>query len=126
MKQRRLIPRELFEKIIDGVALRDRVVAKLLYFGAPINQNDVYSLKIDQIDFDYNHINFDLGSIRYDRHVFLDLDLLIGKRKKGFVFTGRREKKIDPTVPYRALKKSAKNIEGLGDKFSLKDLSNRL
>lgn len=122
MQVRHLIPNDIFEKMISYLTLRDRAIAKLLYFGAPILQKHVFSLRIDQVDFENNRINFDSEFIDFERDVFLDLDILVGKRKTGYVFIGRHEKKIDPTVPFRALKKAARDV-GLGADFSLKHLS---
>jgi len=126
MENRRLVPKELFDKIIDLVCLRDKAIAKLIYFGAPISQSDVFSLTIDQVQFDKNQINYQSGPVTYPKDVFSDLDMIIGKRTYGFVFTGRGNKKIDPTVPYRAIKKSAKQIKEIDPNFSLKHLSNRI
>lgn len=126
MDQRRLISLDIFDKIIGFLSLRDKVIAKLIYFGAPISQSDVFSLRIDQVVFDSNRINYDSGPVIYPKHVFSELDLVIGKRSDGYVFVGRTEKKIDPTVPWRAIKKAAHQINGIDKRFSLRHLSNRL
>jgi hypothetical protein len=124
--QRRLIAQDIFDKIINLLSLRDKVISKLLYFGAPISQNDVLSLRIDQVEFGSNKINYESGPVIYPSHIFSELDLIIGKRIEGYVFTGRNYKKIDPTVPYRAIKRAAAKVPNIDPNFSLKHLSNRL
>lgn len=113
---------DAFISLINLLSLRDRAIAKLLYFGCEVNQGEIFPLQIKQVDFAHSRIMFDSGTRFYPKHVIHDIRKLIGRRFEGLVFLSKQGKKLDPTVPYRAVK-SAAIRRRLSHSFSLKNFT---
>ena len=95
---------------------------KLFYFGESPARDEVFSLKIEDIDFQNKVIAYQSHKSIYPLHVFHDLRELIGERTSGFVFKNRRGDRIDHTGPYRNLKRVISELN-LDPKLSFRDLS---
>lgn len=117
--QRRL-PFDIYIKILKMLSERERILAKIFYLGGSRSLEEVLSLRIEDIDFANSTLNISGELISYPKHVLHDLKYFVGKRTKGYVFTGRTGDKIDPTVPYRALKLVATKLN-LDSSFTFKD-----
>jgi len=100
----RLLKFETYVKITNNLLIRERVLAKIFYIGGSRTLEEVFSLKIENVNFKDSTINFYGQIVDYPKHVFDDIKEYIHPRKKGFVFISREGNQIDPTVPYRALK----------------------
>lgn len=120
MTQQRKMPFETYVKFIANLDLRERVLAKIFYLGGTVALEDVLSLQIKDIDFKNCAIKVGSVSIKFSDHVIEDLKLFIDGRKKGFVFTGRNNERINHTVPYRALKTVAVKL-GMDPDFTFKE-----
>ena len=99
----RKIPYNDFLTICKHLKDRERVIAELLYYGGERMLEEILSIKIENIKDSF--IDFQNGSVQYPKHVFKSLLSYLKERKKGYVFIDRKGGKIDPSVPYRALKK---------------------
>lgn len=119
--QARAFPYSMYLNFISHLKEKDRLVAKLLYFGGTRTLEELLDLKIENIDFDKRIIYFDLQPITYPLHVFADLKDLIKSRKKGKVFLGRQNAPLSPTTIFRNFKNAA-NESGLGKTFTPKAL----
>jgi len=113
-----------YERYVDLLALlpeRERLIAKLFYLGGARSLDDILSLKVTDINFDQNLIQFPNKSKTYPQHVFTDIKAFIGNRKRGFLFSNKHlNEQVHHTVPYRALKKAAVKA-GFSENFSFKD-----
>lgn len=117
---RRMLPYETYIEIITSLSLREKILAKIFYLGGNRSLDEVFSLKIEDINFLGCKINLSGSFVSYPKHVLEDLNSFIDKRKKGFVFIGRDGHRIDHTVPYRAIKAVASKLN-LAPSFTLKD-----
>lgn len=104
LTRQRKLPFELYIKIIQMLDIRERALAKIFYFGGSRTFEEALSLKIEDVNFIKNRLAFSKEPVSYPKHLFQDIKDLIGSRKKGYVFVGRKGEKINHTVPYRALK----------------------
>jgi len=90
------LKREVVEKIISKCrTLRDRCIHKLLYYGL-MRRNEVRSLKIEDIDFARKRLHLQITKRSKPRTVPVlmpgvieDVQLLIEKRKSGWVFLSK-------------------------------------
>lgn len=120
LTSKRRVPYDMYIKILKNLRERERVLAKIFYLGGSRSFDEVFSLKIEDVDFAKNIIYMSEKPISYPKHVLHDLRYFIGRRTKGHVFTGRSGDKIDITVPYRALKSVASKLN-LDPSFTFKD-----
>ena len=111
---------DMYIKILQKLSERERILAKIFYFGGSRALEGVLSLKIQDIDFRNMTLQISDERIVYPKHVLHDLRYFIGKRTQGYVFTGRNGDKIDHTVPYRALKAAITKLN-LDPSFTFKD-----
>lgn len=74
-----------FAKFVHVLSERDALIAKLLYFGGPTVE-DVLFLKYRQVNFNDYTINFSKQSIKYPKHLILELLNFSGKKKKNDLF----------------------------------------
>jgi integrase len=117
---RRKLEFDQYIRIIQELSDRERILSKLFYLGGSRTLEEVLSLKIEDINFKECTLRLSEEIVSYPKHVFNDLKTYIGSRKKGPVFIGRNGEKVDHTVPYRALKTVAANLN-LDSAFSFKD-----
>ncbi len=61
-----------FIKFIQELQERDALMAKLLYFGAP-TMDEVLNLRVSQVDLKKGMVRFNKFSVRYPKHVMLEL-----------------------------------------------------
>ncbi|MBS0654698.1 MAG: site-specific integrase, partial [Verrucomicrobia bacterium] len=120
LTSKRRLPFETYIKILKHLSERERILTKIFYLGGSRSLEEVLSLKIEDIDFTNHTLYISEEPIVYPKHVFHDLKYFIGRRTKGFVFTGRSGDKIDHTVPYRALKLIISKLD-LDPAFTFKD-----
>lgn len=99
---------------------RERIMIKLFYLGGAVALEDVLSIKIEYIDFKNFTIRLGSEEVKFSPHLMNDLMRFIGDRRKGFVFRGRQNDRINHTVPYRALKTVAVKL-GFGSDFTFKE-----
>ena len=118
----RTLPHPLFLNLIANLKDKDRLVAKLLYFGGTRTLEEVLDLKIENIDFDNHCIYFESQSTAYPMHVFSDFKVLIKDRKKGKLFLGRQNAPLNPATIFRNFKEAATE-SGLGNNFTPKALT---
>lgn len=100
----RLLKFETYRKVVNNLLIRERILAKIFYIGGSRTLEEVFALKIEDVNFKESTLNFFGKSVEYPKHLFQDLKDYISPRKKGFIFISRDGNQIDPTVPYRALK----------------------
>lgn len=108
--QQRKMPFETYVKFISALNLRWRIMAKIFYLGGSVRLNDVLSLKVEDINFRNSTIAIRVDPIKFPLHAMEDLRTLIGKRKKGYIFQGRKNDRINHSIPYRALKVVASKL----------------
>lgn len=120
--QARTLPYPLFLNFIANLKEKDRLVAKLLYFGGSRTLEEVLDLKIENIDFDNRCINFESQPTIYPLHIFSDLKALAKDRKKGRLFLGRQNAALNPATMFRNFKEAATE-SGLGKNFTPKALT---
>ena len=70
-----------FIKFVQLLPERDALIAKLLYFGAP-TMDEVLSLRVDQIDSRKGLVKFKKFSVKYPKHVMLELKSSLTQKKK--------------------------------------------
>lgn len=116
----RLLKFETYIKIVNNLLLRDRIIAKICYLGGSRPTEDVFSLKIQDINFSHNILKLGEKFVNYPSHLFEDLKEYISSRKKGPVFANRAGVQVDNTVPYRALKTVINKLD-LDKSFTFKD-----
>lgn len=121
----RKMPLNVFINICKNLKDRERLIAKLLYFGGRRTLEDVLSLQIQDVFAPTARVAPPAIPKRYPQHVSKDLFDFIGARKSGYVFLGRHGEKIHHTVPYRALKTVASKLS-LDPSFSFKDFSEEI
>ncbi len=117
---RRLLPYQTYIEIISSLSLRDKILVKIFYLGGNRSLDEVFSLKIEDINFSECKLNLSGCFVSYPKHVLEDLKSYLGRRRKGHVFIGRDGQRIDHTVPYRAVKSVTAKLN-LDPKFTLKD-----
>lgn len=122
---RRQLSYETYIEIITYLSLREKIIAKIFYLGGNRSTDEVLSLKIEDIDYAKSMLNLSGCWVSYPKHVLENLKHYIEKRKKGFVFTDRMGKKIDSTVPYRALKTVVSKLK-FDSSFTFKDFGKNL
>lgn len=71
-----------FMEFVQLLSERDALIAKLLYFGVPTVEEVIF-LKYGQLDFNDCIINFSKQSIKYPKHLMLELLNFSGKKKKN-------------------------------------------
>lgn len=116
----RLLKFEIYIKILCCLSLRERIIAKLCYLGGSRPMEDIFSLKIENIDFSKLTLKLAEEFVSYPKHVLEDLKEHIDSRKKGLVFINREGNSVDVTVPYRALKTAVHKLD-LDKSFTFKD-----
>lgn len=120
LTSKRKLPFEMYVKFLKNLSERERILTKIFYLGGSRSLDEILSLKIEDLDFTNSTLYISGDSISYPKHVLHDLKYFIGRRTKGYVFTGRTGDKIDHTVPYRALKSVISKL-GLDPSFTFKD-----
>lgn len=117
----RVFPYSMFLKFANHLKDRDRLVAKLLYFGGSRTLEEVLNLKIEDIDFENSIIYFNSKPTTYPLHIFADTKAVIRERKKGRLFLGRQNAPLNDATIFRNFKDAA--IEsGVGQYFTPKTL----
>lgn len=120
--QARALPYSMFLNFISNLKDKDRIVAKLLYFGGNRTLEEILELKIEHLDFDDRSVYFNSQPITYPLHVFADLKTLTKERKKGRLFLGRQNAPLNTTTIFRNFKTAAVK-SGLGNNFTPKALT---
>jgi cobalamin biosynthesis Co2+ chelatase CbiK len=114
-----------FIEIIKQLNLRERVIAKIFYFGGTRSLEEVLSITIKLINHFNQTILFPTGTVKYSRPVFEDIKKMIGDRKTGYLFVGKHGEKINHTVPYRALKTVVTKL-GFDPSFTFKEFTKNI
>lgn len=120
LTQGRLLKFETYVKILNELSLRERILAKICYLGGSRPLEDIFSLKIEGINFVTCSLKLAEQFVDYPKHLLDDLREYIGSRKKGIVFISRDGDPIDLTVPYRALKTVISRLD-IDKSFTFKD-----
>ena len=99
-----------FTKFIERLSERDALIAKLLYFGEPTVE-DVVFLKYGQLDFRDCTINFSKQTIKYPKHLMLELSNFSGKkRKNNLIFLNYKGNQIVRTHLNQSFGRASKEI----------------
>jgi|GEM_PF-2165620 len=89
-----------YQEFIEFVQLlpeRDALIAKLLYFGAP-TMDEVLNLTVGQVDLKSDLVKFNKFSVRYPRHVMIDLRSYLAKKEKTeLIFMNLHGERIERT-----------------------------
>jgi integrase len=89
-----------YKEFIEFVQLltdRDALIAKLLYFGAP-TMDEVLNLRVSQINQAKGVVKFNKFSVRYPKHVMIELkSYLLKKEKKELIFMNNRGEMVERT-----------------------------
>lgn len=119
----RAFPYPMFLKFTSHLKDKDRLVAKLLYFGGSRTLEEVLNLQLEEVDFDNRIIFFGKEKIHYPLHIFADIKSLSRDRKRGRVFLGRKNNDaLNPTTVFRNFKTAAMAID-IGKIFTPKLLT---
>jgi len=117
----RKLPYNYFIAITQKLSSREQVISQLLYFGGTRTLEEILTLKIEDISLSSGHIILSKTPIPFPKHVLKNLKAYTDGRKKGLVFIGKRQgEKLDPTLPYRALKTVVSKLD-LDPSFTFKD-----
>ena len=99
-------PRLFFIVEIIGIAL----IAKLLYFGAP-TMDEVLNLRVSQVDLKKGIVKFNKFSVRYPKHVMLDLKgYLTKKDKEELIFVNLRGEMVERTHLNNCFNRASRKI----------------
>jgi hypothetical protein len=99
-----------------------RIVAKLLYFGGSRTLEEILQLKIEDVIFEKQFIQFKTHLIAYPTHVFDDIKFLTKPSTKGKVFRGRQNAPLNPATIFRNFKEAALKTN-LGSNFTPANLT---
>ena len=101
-----------FIKFVQLLPERDALIAKLLYFGAP-TMDEVLSLKVDQIDSRKGLVKFKKFSVKYPKHVMLELkSSLTQKKKEDLIFTNLHGQQVERTHLNNCFNRAARKLDG--------------
>lgn len=101
-----------FIKLIQLLPERDVLIAKLLYFGAP-TMDEVLSLKVNQIDSRKGMVKFKKFSVKYPKHVFLELKNYSAKKNKDdLIFTNLHGQQVERTHLNNCFNRAARKLDG--------------
>lgn len=89
-----------YKEFIEFVQLlpeRDALIAKLLYFGAP-TMEAILDLTVDQIDLKNDMVKFNKFSVRYPKHVMIELKGYVAKKEKNeLIFMNLHGERLERT-----------------------------
>lgn len=101
-----------FIKFVQLLPERDALIAKLLYFGAP-TMDEVLSLRVDQIDLRKGLVKFKKFSVKYPKHVMLELKSSLGQKKKeDLIFTNLHGQQVERTHLNNCFNRAARKLDG--------------
>jgi integrase len=101
-----------FIKFVQLLPERDALIAKLLYFGAP-TMDEVLSLRVDQIDSRKGLVKFKKFSVKYPKHVMLELkSSLTEKKKEDLIFTNLHGQQVERTHLNNCFNRAARKLDG--------------
>lgn len=101
-----------FIKFVQLLPERDALIAKLLYFGAP-TMDEVLSLRLDQIDSRKGLVKFKKFSVKYPKHVMLELKNSLGQKKKeDLIFTNLHGQQVERTHLNNCFNRAARKLDG--------------
>ncbi|NGX54936.1 MAG: hypothetical protein KR126chlam2_00557 [Chlamydiae bacterium] len=118
--QQRKLSFETYIAILQNLEIRERIMSKIFYLGGSMGLEEVLFLKIKDINFNESSISFSGENVYFPSHVFEDLKIFLEGRKQGYVFIGRKNERINHTVPYRSLKAVVTKL-GMSTRFTFKD-----
>lgn len=101
-----------FIKFVQLLPERDALIAKLLYFGAP-TMDEVLSLRVDQVDSRKGLVKFKKFSVKYPKHVMLELKgSLTQKKKDDLIFTNLHGQQVERTHLNNCFNRAARKLDG--------------
>jgi len=101
-----------FIQFVQLLPERDALIAKLLYFGAP-TMDEVLSLRVDQIDSRKGLVKFKKFSVKYPKHVMLELkSSLTEKKKEDLIFTNLHGQQVERTHLNNCFNRAARKLDG--------------
>jgi len=115
--QGRLLAYPLFISFLTALKDKERLVAKLLYFGGSRTLEEILNLQLEAVDFEKKIIHYPSQVVHYPAHIFADIQVMAAKRKQGRVFLGRQNAPLSPPTIFRNFKEAALEV-GLGQSFS--------
>lgn len=99
-----------FIKFIQQLQERDALIAKLLYFGAP-TMDEVLNLRINQVDLKKGMVKFNKFSVRYPKHIMLELrGYLTKKNKNELLFVNLRGEMVERTHLNNCFNRASRKI----------------
>lgn len=119
--QGRSIRYSVFIQFLSKLEEKERLVAKLLYFGGSRTLDEVLSVDLNDVDFKNFTIRYGVQTIAYPSHIFSDIAHMTD-RKSGRLFLGRQNAPLNPATIFRNFKEAGSQA-GLGDSFSPKGLT---
>lgn len=104
---RRVLPFEVFLDFVSQLPERDALIATILYYGG-ISVTKVLDLKVSQVDFASNSINFIKETIFYPHHVMQRLQTFMqGKKPAMLVFTSRTGEDVNRSRLFTSFKNAS-------------------
>lgn len=119
--QSRFFPFPHFIRLINQLEGKDRLVAKLLYYGGTHTLEEILNLKTQDIDVERRCVHFPYQDTFYPLHVFADMHAL-AKGAEGPLFVGRQKAPLNPATIFRNFKEAAISA-GLEENFTPKILT---
>ncbi|MBS0585740.1 MAG: tyrosine-type recombinase/integrase [Verrucomicrobia bacterium] len=99
-----------FIKFIQELQERDALMAKLLYFGAP-TMDEVLNLRVNQVDVKKGMVRFNKFSVRYPKHVMLELKGYLAKKDKAeLIFVNLRGEMVERTHLNNCFNRASRKI----------------
>lgn len=102
-----------YKEFIEFVQLltdRDALIAKLLYFGAP-TMDEVLNLRVSQINQTKGAVKFNKFSVRYPKHVMIELkSYLLKKEKEELIFMNNRGEMVERTHLNNCFNRASRKI----------------
>lgn len=101
-----------FIEFVQHLPERDALIAKLLYFGAP-TMDEVLNLKVSQIDQKKGEVKFKKFSVRYPKHVLIDLkNHLTKKEKNELIFMNLKGEMVERIHLNNCFNRASRKIAG--------------
>lgn len=107
---KKVVSYEEFIKFIQHLQERDALIAKLLYFGAP-SMEEVLNLRVIQVHLKDGLVKFNKFSVRYPKHVMLELKSHLNKKDKNeLVFVNLRGEIVGRTHLNNCFNRASRKI----------------
>jgi len=122
ISEHRKISFEKYIQLISNLEPRERLLVKIFYLGKSPTREEIFALKLEDVNFKEQYIIFPTRKVYYPVHVFEDVHYLVGERKNGFLFSSKKGERLSFSVPYRKFKRMLEELK-MDSSLTFNDLS---